>query len=487
MSQTTIRGNRVRVPAPLLKRRLPSGRGATEQPNVTSDEHAALTPLFWLLVLATGVAAGLLGDAMMLLLTTVEHLAFGYHSGSLEHAVERASVPRRAASLLAGGAFGGVAWYVLRVRTPGEHSDVDASVWSRDGALSPRRSLGTAVISEVVIGTGASLGREAAPRLLGGLAGSMLGGWARLSPAQRRLLIACGAGAGLAAVYNVPLGGTLYIAEVLWGSVSVPVLLPALTCCWVATLTAWAYLPDHATYTGLPDYRLSVSVVVWALLAGPVIGLAAAAYIRLMGWVSHHKVSGRWSIVAVPAACGVLAVIGIWYPQLFGNGKGMARDAFAGAAGMGLLFILFALKPLVTSLFLGSGASGGLFTPTLSTGAVLGGALGMAWSLLWPGSPPGAFAFVGAAAMMGAAMQAPMAGLALMIELAGTGFSLIVPMAAATATATAVAYYIDGYSIYSARLPTLTSSPAIVPAHPHRAPKLREPRSLCCAKTLRGV
>lgn len=469
--RNTVRSERIRIPAPLLKRRLPSGRGATEQPNVTSDDNAALTPMFWLLVVATGIAAGLLGVVMMMLLSTVEHFAFGYHSGPLELAAEHASAIRRVASLLAGGLLGGVAWYLLRVRTKGEHSDVDESVWSRDGVLSPRRSIGTAVISEIVIGAGASIGREAAPRLLGGLAGSVFASWARMSPAQRRLIVACGAGAGLAAVYNVPLGGALYTAEVLWGSVSVPVLLPALTCSWVATATAWVYLPNHATYAGLPDYRFSMSIMIWALLAGPVIGLVAAAYIRLIGWVSHHKISGRWSIAAVPAACGMLGVIGIWYPQLFGNGKDMARDAFAGAAGMSLLLVLFALKPLVTSLCLGSGASGGLFTPTLSTGAVLGGALGLAWNLLWPGSPAGAFALVGAAAMMGAAMQAPMAGLVLMIELAGNGFSLMVPMAAATATATAVAYYIDGYSIYSARLSSqpAAAAPVLEPMYPDRA------------------
>lgn len=102
---------------------------------------------------------------------------------------------------------------------------------------------------------------------------------------------------------------------------------------------------------------------------------------------------------------------------------------------------------------LGSGASGGLFTPTLATGAVLGGALGLAWNLAWPGSPSGAFAMVGAAAMIGAAMQAPLSGLALVLELTHSGFGILIPMMAATAIATVVAFYIDGYSIYSARLP----------------------------------
>ena len=72
---------------------------------------------------------------------------------------------------------------------------------------------------------------------------------------------------------------------------------------------------------------------------------------------------------------------------------------------------------------------------------------------LWPGSPAGAYAMVGAAAMIGAAMQAPLAGLVLVLELTRSGFQLMVPMIAATAIATAVSRYIDGYSIYSARLP----------------------------------
>jgi CIC family chloride channel protein len=151
---------------------------------------------------------------------------------------------------------------------------------------------------------------------------------------------------------------------------------------------SWVYLPDRAVYTGIPDYRFSGSLMAWALLAGPVIGLVSAGYIRLIGWESHHRARGTKALVAPVIAFGVLGVTGIWYPQLFGNGLDMASDAFLGIGGLGLLLTLFALKPLVTALCLGSGASGGLFTPTLATGAVLGGALGIAWSLAWPGSRP---------------------------------------------------------------------------------------------------
>jgi H+/Cl- antiporter ClcA len=100
--------------------------------------------------------------------------------------------------------------------------------------------------------------------------------------------------------------------------------------------------------------------------------------------------------------------------------------------------------------------SGGLFTPVLSTGAAFGGVLGAAWSLLWPGVPSGAYAMIGAAALIGAAMQAPLSALVLVLELTHVGFGLVLPMTVAVVTATAVARWVDGYSIYSARLSTLS-------------------------------
>jgi CIC family chloride channel protein len=463
----------------MIRTRLPSGRGATEQPNATGDGDAALTPVFWVMVVLTGVAAGLLGDLMMLILFSVQHLAFGYQVGSLQAAVEHASDARRLVVLLVAGAFGGAAWHLLRRLTPGERTEIDDVVWGEGEQLSFRRSLGTSVISEVVIGMGASIGRENAPKLLGGASASLLAGWAGLSPAQRRLLMACGGGAGLAAVYNVPLGGALFTAEIMMGAVTLPVALPALACSGIATATAWLYLPRHATYPGVPSFRFTVPLLVWALLAGPLIGLIASGYIRLIGWVTHHTATGRAAIFAPLAAFGALGLIGFAYPQLFGNGKDMASDAFLGTLGIAVLLPLAALKPLVTAMCLGSGASGGLFTPTMSTGAVLGGAAGIAWSLAWPGSPAGAYAVVGAAAMLGAAMQAPLTGLALMLELISGGFGIMIPMVVATVTATVIARQVDGYSIYTARLRARPDAGGAQRADPGSSPALAHPGPEC--------
>jgi H+/Cl- antiporter ClcA len=444
---------RLRQPRPLLRRRIGSGRGATEQPNVTGDGDAPLTARFWVVLVCTAIGTGLFGVALMMLLFAVSDLAFGpgAGTGNFEAAVAAASPARRLVPLLVAGVIAGVGWFLLRRWVPGR-TDVDDTIWTGDGTLGFRRSLGTSVLSEIVVGLGASIGREAAPKLMGGVCASVLATWADLSVPQRRLLVACGAGAGLACVYNVPLGGALFTAEVLLGTVRLPVMLPALVCSALATLTAWLYLPTSAVYPTIPEFGFHPAVMVWAVLAGPVIGVLAAGFIRLVAWVSSHQPTRWWPLVTPLLAFGVLALAGLWFPQLYGNGKDLAEHAFRADSALLLLGALALLKPLVTCLCLGSGVSGGLFTPTLSTGAALGAFLGGIWSLLWPGAPVGAYAMIGAAAMIAAGMQAPLAGLALVLELTHSGFALMAPMALACALATAVTRWIDGYSIYSARL-----------------------------------
>jgi CIC family chloride channel protein len=451
---------RLRIPPPLIKRRIASGRGAMEQPNVTHDGDARLTPKFWLAVVLTGVATGLFADLLMWVLALAERLAFHYHSGSYQNAVAASSDERRILSLLIASAIGATSWYLIRRYLRNEKSEIDESLWTSDGELHIRRSLLTSLVSEVVVGMGASVGREAAPKLMGGASGSVIARWFNLSPAQKRLLVACGGGAGLAAVYNVPLGGALFTAEVLYGSLTLPAVFPALATSLIATLTAWIYLPDSATYSDIPNYRFTASLMVWSLLAGAVIGGLSLFYVRLIGWVSYHRAKGVHLFWAMPIAFLIVGVLGLWYPQLFGNGKDMAHQAFLGVTGIGLLFALFALKPFVTALTLGSGAAGGVFTPFLATGALLGGFLGSAWVHLWPGTPVGAFAIVGAAAMIGAVMQAPLAGLVIVLELTHGGFNIAIPMMAATVIATLIVRQVDGYSIYSARLPSRSDPPA---------------------------
>lgn len=453
-SDKTRTSERVRSPQPYLKKRLPHGRGATEQPNAVGDGDAELTPKFWLMLALTGVGSGLFGILMMFILYSVQHATYHYNVGEFQIAVGKVTPTHRLIALLIAGALGGPAWYLLNKWTKGQKSEVDDIVWGGKGELGFKKSFGTSVIQEVVIGMGASLGREAAPKLMGAIAGTYLGRWARLTPAQKRLLIACGGGAGLAAVYNVPLGGALFSAEIMLGEITLPVVLPAIGCSVIATAVTYLYLPNRATYFGLPNFQMHWSDIIWSIIAAPIIGLFATGFVRLVGYISHHRVSGKGVIFGPLISFGILGAIGIKYYQLFGNGKDMARSVFSGEIGsLSVLAILFLLKPIVTSLALGSGASGGLFTPLFASGAVLGGFLGGLWSYVMPGGSISAFAMLGAAAALGAGLQAPLSGLVLVLELTHTGLQIIVPMMIVTLLATAISRHLDGYSIYSARLP----------------------------------
>jgi CIC family chloride channel protein len=245
------------------------------------------------------------------------------------------------------------------------------------------------------------------------------------------------------------------------GQLSLPVLLPALACSVIATTVGWAYLPTHATYPGVPVFALHPSQVGFALLAGPLIGLLAVGLVRLVGWVAHHQLRDRLVLLGPLLAFTALGLLAQPFPLLLGNGKDLTHEAFlsTGNEAVGTLLALVLLKPLVTVLCLGSGASGGLFTPVMATGAVLGLLLGDAWTALWPGSPAGSLAVIAAVAMTGAAMQAPLAALVLVFELTRSTEGLAVPMVVATTLATLVVRYVDGYSIYSARLPGRRTDP----------------------------
>jgi H+/Cl- antiporter ClcA len=211
------------------------------------------------------------------------------------------------------------------------------------------------------------------------------------------------------------------------------------------------FLPDAPTYV-IPAYTGSISVAAWALMAGTIAGLVSVLFVRAVAWASHHRPQGRWRIAAPGLALAVLGAVSIVFPQLLGNGRDIAALAFAGQVTPLLLLILLPLRPAASLLCLSSGVPGGLFTPTLALGALLGGVMGYPWSLLWPGVPPGLFAVLGAAAVLAATTQGPLSTIVLIIELTGQARSFILPLLIVVAVATLVARRFETRSVYDARL-----------------------------------
>ncbi len=406
---------------------------------------------FWLAVILTGIGAGIGAAVLTRLLEAVQHLMWPGPGGNLLTAAQAAGAARHILVLLGAGVLTGAGQIVLGRLTSGNGIDITEAIWFSSGRLPALRTLGSAVLSVLLVGMGTSLGREGAPKQAGAVIANVLSDRGHLSDEQRRLLVACGAGAGMAAAYGVPLGGALFALEVLRGVLALRLVLPALLASLVATAVAWLVLPDAPTYV-IPAYVSSFPIIVWALLAGPIAGVVSVAYVRAIAWADRNKPTGWRRLLFPVLALGLLGAVSIPFPQLLGNGRDVAQLAFVGQVVAPLLLVLALLKPLATVMCMRSGVPGGLFTPSLAAGALLGGLLGHAWSWLWPGVPPGLFAVVGAAAMLAATTQGPISAVVLMMELTGRDRSFIVPVLLAVATATLVARSIEPRSIYDARL-----------------------------------
>jgi CIC family chloride channel protein len=424
----------------------------TPQANVPGQGLVAgYTGRFWLAVLGTGLVAGVAASSLVALLHFVEHVAYGYHSGAFLTGVAAAAAWRHLAAL-AVAALVVVASGRWASRLPASGAtDVAEAVWLRGASVAGIGSLIRAVVSIVAVGLGVSLGREGAPQLVGAVGADRLGRWAGVPLWQRRLLVASGAGAGFAAVYNVPLGGSLFALEVLLGTLSLPLVLPALSCAVIATAVAWITLGTGPTYR-LPSYGIHPAQLMWAVLAGPIIGVVAIVWVRLVATVAARRPRGRGRLFAPPVAFLALALVSIPYPQLLGNGKGVVQLAALGGISLGLLCVLLVLKPLATAACLGSGSPGGLFTPTLTVGVLLASVLGVAWDHVWPGARLGSYAVIGGGAFLAAAMQGPLSGIVLVLELTRNFDSLMVPTLVAVIEATVIARRLGAPSIYSARL-----------------------------------
>ena len=406
---------------------------------------------FWLAVLLTGIGTGIAAAALTRLLEMVQHVMWNGPGSNLLDAAEHASAWRHILVLLGAGLVTGAGQIILKHLSSGNGIDTTAAIWFHAGRMPALRTLGSALLSVVIVGMGVSLGREGAPKQAGAVMANFFSDRGRLSDEQRRLLVACGAGAGMGAAYGVPLGGALFSLEVMRGILALRYVLPALFASVVATAVSWVALPDAPTYI-IPAYTSSFSCVAWALLAGPIAGVVSVGYVRVVTWADRNRPQG-WRRLAAPfLGLGLLGLVSIWFPQLLGNGRDISQLAFTNQAAPALLLIVLVLKPAATVLCMRTGAPGGLFTPSLTVGALLGAVMGHVWSWLWPGTPPGLFAILGAAAVLAATTQGPISTVVLMMELTGRDRSFILPLLLVVATATLVARTIEPRSIYDARL-----------------------------------
>jgi H+/Cl- antiporter ClcA len=390
-----------------------------------------------IVVILTGVGAGFGGMLLALLLHGIQHLAYGYSQDTLlSHesflfGVTAASGQRRLLVMALCGVVAGVGWWLL-YRYGRPLISIKKAVSPEAPLMPPGSTLIHALLQIITVGLGSPLGREVAPREVGALIGGWLSVRARLAPETQRLIVACGAGAGLAAVYNVPLGGAIFVLEVLIGSFSWPAAIMALTTSAIGAAIAWVGLGAESQYV-VPHFDLSPNLIGWSLLSGPLFGVAAYGFVRLTSAARQHAARGWQLPVLSLINFTLIGCIAIYLPQVLGNGKGPAQLGFDGELTLGLAALLLVTKLIVTTCTLRAGAEGGLLTPALACGALMAILLGGAWSLIWPGVPLGAFAIVGAAAFLGASMNMPLTAIVLVAEFTRIDHNFLVPIILAVA------------------------------------------------------
>ena len=333
-------------------------------------------------VVLVGLLAGVAGAATTVLLHFVEHLTYHYSFGTLLDGVTGASPVRRAVGPMVGGGLAGLGWWLLRRR---------ATVPSLSAAITRHEPIPRLVMSldaglqVLLVGAGASLGREGAPRQFAAALGDLgTSRWA-LTAKDREILLGCAAGAGLAAVYSVPLGGALFALQIVLRTWKLRAVGTALITSALATAVA-APVTHLEHPVRWPSPELSYLLTASAILLSPLALAVGLAFNRLMDVARAHKVGDSWLLILAIAAAGLaIGLLSHWWPELPGNGRSVLTVSISSGLTLTSAVILLLLKPLLTALFLRAGAVGGMLTPALATGAAMGSVLALsinAWTPL---------------------------------------------------------------------------------------------------------
>jgi len=386
-------------------------------------------PYGWRLLLATvalGIGTGLVGIACHFLLDGVQRLAFGQERSDLLQQFQEAGGFRRFLVLSVTGLLAAGFWYLLqkRYKILSIRKQID-QVGDREPA--PLAHILHASMQVAIVGAGASVGKEGAPREVGALIAGRLGKVLSLTIKEQRVLIACGAGAGLAAVYQVPFASSLFVFETLGLSYRWKNVLLVLSSTYLAT---WVSQPivGHGAIYHMSLIHWSTSSFLQAVLVALLITPLALAF-RFLAKQASRKRRKDWTILwALPLAFMVLAGIVTFYPIFMGNGQVLAQAVLSGQPFSNLALILV-VKGLLVYILLSNGTYGGTLTPSFALGIGSGYLVTMILSAVGLHLDPALGMLLGATVFLGTTLQAPMTAIALSLGFTGQSWALILPLA----------------------------------------------------------
>ncbi|MGB9713037.1 MAG: chloride channel protein [Dissulfurimicrobium sp.] len=389
--------------------------------NTSSDLHL-------LRMLALAIAVGILGAFAVLsfrwLLIFSETCIYGTRLGLVADA---AMLPPllRAVSPAIGGLLAGLILEYLAGQGKGKNGAdyMEAIVAGRD--LPARDSLLKSAASAASVVSGGSIGREGSMVQLAALTGSAISDWLHSAPSERHFLIACGAAAGVAGAYNTPIAGSLFVAEIVLGGITISRLGPLLLASTVSDLVVRHITHVGPIYAAAPGKLSTAPELMLVALLGIGAGVLGSVFVRLMDTTHNafrHLTLPLWIKMATAGlAVGTLSTI---RPEVWGNGYSVINSLLHRPHAWDIVLLILILKTAATILTTGSGAVGGVFTPTLFVGAALGSLGGSGIHMILSGASENAYAIVGMGAFLAAVTHAPLTSVIMVSEMT-FGFTLV--------------------------------------------------------------
>ncbi|WP_321868141.1 ClcB-like voltage-gated chloride channel protein [Paraburkholderia tropica] len=422
-----------------------------------SDAH---TMLIWSVIV--GVAGAF---ATVLFREGIAHLQilFTGSEGSFVEMARRLPWHTRIWLPAAGGFIAGCLLLVAKRSSAGDaagggskpiHTDYVEAVAIGDGVMPVGKSIWRSVSSLFTIASGGSIGREGPMVQLAALAASLIGRWVHFDPQRLRLLVACGAASGITSAYNAPIAGAFFVTEIVLGSIVMESFGPIVVSSVVANITMREFAGYKPPYE-MPVFPPVTGIEVLLFVAlGLLCGVLAPRFLSLL---DVAKAGFGKLAIPLPAklALGglVCGVISVWTPEVWGNGYSVVNSILHSPWTWTALAAVLVFKLMATAATVGSGAVGGVFTPTLFMGAVVGCLFGQGMHALWPHgtSAPYAYAMVGMGAFLAGATQAPLMAILMIFEMT-LSYQVVLPLMLSCVVAYFVARATGKKSMYEITL-----------------------------------
>lgn len=377
-------------------------------------------------------------------------------SQSLVHAAAELAWWHRAVVPVVGGVLAGLVLYFTgRALTSSHAVDYMEAVLVGDGRIGMGATIANALSSLLTISSGGSIGREGAMVQLAAMIGSRLGLVARAPIPRLRLMVACGGAAGIAAAYNAPISGALFVSEIVLGSIATESFGPLIVASVTSSATIHQILGYGPVYDVPPVQFVSNWELVFYVVLGVILGHLAPPFLALLEFAKSRFAQLRLPLYWQLGVGGVIVgVISIFVPQVWGNGYSVVGTILRGQLAGAWLLAVLAAKVLATSATVGSRAVGGVFTPTLFIGCALGALFGGLLHKALPAftSEPAAYALIGMGGFLAATTHAPLTSILMLFEMTAD-YQIVLPLMLACVVAHFTAkVYRRGESIYHASL-----------------------------------